>query len=351
MPAALSLDAFGGFAGRASLAFYAATLAVEIGLYAAFLISYAYGTWCILSRDQQKAPRRGLNIGLLVCNTLMFLLATAHLALDARGAMHGFTEGSPLFDAIKFVIYVLETLIGSCFMIYRLYRVYSRRWQVIIVPSFLLFVDGVVGVSSTFLGSAGFYMSAVFYSLGLLIDIVCAICILARVLRISRDSEANHIATRRSTQMQVWRVVEALVQSTAITCAASMSLVVTFLNSASLGYPTCLNIFPALIALVFSLTVLRIALNARTADGRTADSSSSHAGVASDQRAMMATTATTMTMSTSASCGTLRREFATTPSPTRIHISTTTVVQHDRDLFPKPPGLEEAFVLPIPVVC
>ncbi len=40
-----------------------------------------------------------------------------HLALDARGAMHGFTEGSSLFDAIKFVIYVLETLIGSSFMV------------------------------------------------------------------------------------------------------------------------------------------------------------------------------------------------------------------------------------------
>ena len=163
---------------------------MEIVLYAAFLASYAYGIWCFLSRDHQKAPRRGLNVGLLACNTLMFLLATAvsvadpcnrtiqcmllnvslpfplstqHLALDARGAMHGFTEGSPLFDAIKFVIYVLETLIGSCFMgrtqcaprsvpwpcahlaciqIYRLYRVYSRRWQVIIVPSILLFADG-----------------------------------------------------------------------------------------------------------------------------------------------------------------------------------------------------------------
>ena len=103
---------------------------------------------------------------------------------------------------------------------------------------------------------------------------------------------------------------------------------------------------------MFSLTVLRIALNARSADGRTADSSSSHAGVASDQRAMMAT------ISTAASCGTLPdallRELAVTtpmPTPTRIHISTTTIVQHDPDFLAKPPGLEEEFVLPIPVVC
>ncbi|KAI1795356.1 hypothetical protein LXA43DRAFT_1058505 [Ganoderma leucocontextum] len=340
MPAALSLDAFGGFAGPASLTFYAATLSVEIGLYAAFLISYAYGTWCLLFHAQQKTSRRRLNISLLVCNTLMLVLATAHLALDACGAMHGFTEGSPLFDAIKFVIYVLETLIGSSFMIYRLYRVYNRRWQVIIIPSFLLCIDGVVGVSSTFLGAAGFYMSAVFYSLGLVIDIVCAICILARVLRISRDSEINHMVTRRSTQTQVWRVVEALVQSTAITCAASISLVVTFLNNASLGYPTCLNIFPALIALVFSLTVLRIALNARSTDERGADSSHSHSGGASDQRTMMTTLST--------SCGTLpealQREHSSTP--TRIHISTTTIVQHD---CLKPPDISSELILPLPI--
>ena len=102
---------------------------------------------------------------------------------------------------------------------------------------------------------------------------------------------------------------------------------------------------------MFSLTVLRIALNARSADGRTADSSSAHAGVASDQRAMMGM------VSTAASCGTLPdallRELAATPTPTstRIHISTTTIVQHDPDFLAKPPGLEEEFVLPIPVVC
>ena len=276
-------------------------------------------------------------------------------------------------------------------------------------------------MSSTFLGLAGFYMSAVFYSLGLLIDIVCAsestssshsavplsqaylcnlraVCILARVLRISRESEGNHALARRSTQAQVWRVVEALVQSTAITCAASMSLVVTFVNSASLGYPTCLNIFPALIvrpsfgrqsttpfhihlaphllcalfpssppsasagadpcpppqALVFSLTVLRIALNARASDGRPgADSGSGLSHVASDQRAIMMGSTTVGT----ASCGMLAE------SPTRIHISTTTIVQHDLDfdleVLPKPPGLGDEdqgqgggggeFVLPLPV--
>ena len=197
------------------------------------------------------------------------------------------------------------------------------------------------------------------------------VCILTRVLRISRHSESNQVLVRRSTQTQVWRVVEALVQSTAITCAASMSLVVTFLNNASLGYPTCLNIFPALIvrpsspssrpsspahpsklththtlsqALVFSLTVLRIALNARSAEGRGADSSQSGfhmVGLASDQRTMT-------TMSTLAPCATLPEAFQRqhAGTPTRIHISTTTIVRHD---FPKPPGLAGDFVLPLVV--
>ncbi len=95
-------------------------------------------------------------------------------------------------------------------------------------------------------------------------------------------------------------------------------------------------------ALVFSLTVLRIALNARSADRRSVDSSQSHTGVASDQRMMMAT------VSTAASCGTLPEtlhgKFAA--MPTRIHISTTTIVEHD---FAKPPGLSGDFMLPVPI--
>ena len=125
--------------------------------------------------------------------------------------------------------------------------------------------SSVIGISSTFLGVVGFYLSAGFYSLALIIDIICAsefslacgfrrrsalqkflhtssVMILVRVKELGRSSELT-----RSRNDQIWRVIEALVQSTAITSAASMSLVITFVNSTSVGYPTCLNVFPPLI--------------------------------------------------------------------------------------------------------
>ncbi|TBU37469.1 hypothetical protein BD309DRAFT_876386 [Dichomitus squalens] len=312
-----SLDAFGGFAGPASKQFYVATFSVEVCVFAAFLISYVIGTWCLFFCAQSKHPLRPLTVVLFVANTVMLWLAVAHMALDACGAVRGFTEGPPLFDAIKFVIYVLETLIGSSFMIYRLYRVYSRRWRVIIIPSVLLVAAGIIGISSTFLGVPGFYMSAGFYSLELMVDVISSIMILARVKEIGCDSQPTH-----ARNIQMWRVIEALVQSTAITSAASMSLVITFVNSTYIGYPTCLNVLPPLIALVFSLTVLRIALNS----GRKATrSESGHSWGISDHGSTMATAE----MSSSTLEDAEEKEF-TLP----IYVSTTTIVQHDLPTHP-----------------
>ncbi len=58
--------------------------------------------------------------------------------------------------------------------------------------------------------------------------------------------EFNELNRRRS-KLKIWKVIEATVQSTAIYSAATVSLVITFVNSTELGYPTCLNVFPALL--------------------------------------------------------------------------------------------------------
>ena len=104
-----------------------------------------------------------------------------------------------------------------------------------------------------------------------------------RVFYLSR--EFRTVSPRR-TRRKVWKVIEATIQSTAIYTAAGVSLVITFANSTSIGYPTCLNLFPALIVrlrcsehtcstdlraaiqgLVFSFIAIRVALNADR-DGR-----------------------------------------------------------------------------------
>ena len=71
-----------------------------------------------------------------------------------------------------------------------------------------------------------------------------AVCILLKVVRISRDFNGVYL---QGHKLKLWKVLEATVQSTAIYSAAAVSLVITFVNSTAVGYPTCLDVFPALI--------------------------------------------------------------------------------------------------------
>ncbi len=168
----------------------------------------------------------------------------------------------------------------------------------IVLPTFLLLLDAgmfvsaspcslkssiarpVIGYTSTFTGIVGFYMSVAFYGISLFINVICTgtsahlprstpsnitdlgpaplslsirnhracadlpVCIMWRVYRLTREFQA---VNNRKSKLKIWKVIEATVQSTAIYSAAAVSLVITFVNSTAVGYPTCLNVFPALI--------------------------------------------------------------------------------------------------------
>ena len=80
-----------------------------------------------------------------------------------------------------------------------------------------------------------------------------AVCTMWRVYRLTREFQA---VNNRKSKLKIWKVIEATVQSTAIYSAAAVSLVITFVNSTSVGYPTCLNVFPALIVRLSFLFVV-----------------------------------------------------------------------------------------------
>ncbi|KAI1795350.1 hypothetical protein LXA43DRAFT_38415 [Ganoderma leucocontextum] len=260
-----SLNAAATFVGPASAGFYVAAFVVEIVLFGAFVGTYAYGSWLILFRAHPSARRQTSTIVLFVANTMMFILSLVHVALDIEVARRGFLHAPKAMEEAKFVMYVSQTLIGDGFMIYRLFRVYSRHWPVIVVPTILLLADAVVGHACAFLGVAGFYMSVVFYAISLILNVICTVCIMLKVFRITRDFHGVYL---QGHKLKLWKVLEATVQSTAIYSAAAVSLVITFVNSTDIGYPTCLNVFPALIGLVFSFIAIRIAANLARDDTR-----------------------------------------------------------------------------------
>ncbi|KAI0323175.1 hypothetical protein GY45DRAFT_1439664 [Cubamyces sp. BRFM 1775] len=78
-----------------------------------------------------------------------------------------------------------------------------------------------------------------------------------RILRSPHDSTVPIPITRRFALAR--RVAEAIVQSAAIYTVASAALLITYSARQDDGYLACLNVFPSLIGLVFSLIVLRLA--------------------------------------------------------------------------------------------
>ena len=119
-----------------------------------------------------------------------------------------------------------------------------------------------IGYSATFLGEVGFYMSVAFYAFSFLINVLCSGMFLQivhstllnasnvtglvmwRVIVVHRRVHKSLKSLGRQTW---WKVFEATIQSTAINAVAAVSLVITFANSTEVAYPTCLNLFPALI--------------------------------------------------------------------------------------------------------
>ncbi|KAL1938115.1 hypothetical protein VTO73DRAFT_11944 [Trametes versicolor] len=217
---------------------------------------------------------------LLGTSTTMFGLALAHVALSLKLTLIGFVANgdtvcgvfmaleswefeSPLWFA-RLGIYVTQTLIGDVFMIYRVFLVWNRSWKVIFLPTILCLVHGVCGYVT--LGgllrvyAAGFDLPAniftllAFFCLSFTSNVLCSVLIIWRVFR-SADQYMPP-----STRLKLFgMVVEAIVQSAAIYSMASISLIITNVESIDIGFEACLSIFPPLIGLVFSFIVLRMA--------------------------------------------------------------------------------------------
>ncbi|TBU29611.1 hypothetical protein BD311DRAFT_756476 [Dichomitus squalens] len=139
-------------------------------------------------------------------------------------------------------------------MVYRLYVVWGRRWPVLVFPAILLICDILLGYSLPWLPmvpTPDFFATSVFT------NVLCTVLILWRVLQLTFGPHSSPV---------IQRVIEGIVQSAAVYSAASIALVIMVLKSPDVGYVVCLNVFPALIGLVFSFIVVRTGLKSRDDD-------------------------------------------------------------------------------------
>ncbi|KAI8992758.1 hypothetical protein BD414DRAFT_513867 [Trametes punicea] len=253
---------------------------LESFFFGAFTVVYGITVWILLGRGRSRG-RSTRDLVLLVASTAMFLLTLAHVSLDLvvntrTFLLHGpdLQAAADTFDmlnsladpigAIKSAIYVTQTLIGDGFMIYRAYVVWDRSWRVIVVPTFILFADVVLGYVTSCLGDrapAGCVNA--FFVWSFVTNVVSSALIMKRIL--SSQAHAPHQLTKRSFKSIRRRVIESLFQSAAIYSVGSVSLAVTSFISPRVGFTACHSVFTSIIGLVFVLIVIRISLNADSA--------------------------------------------------------------------------------------
>ncbi|EIW62606.1 uncharacterized protein TRAVEDRAFT_42957 [Trametes versicolor FP-101664 SS1] len=251
-------------------------LFLETLLFGTFAVTYTMGAWSLLKTLASRG-RSSRDWVLLATSTTMFGLAlvltiagfvanNSPTVFDVYSTLEGFEFRSPLWFA-RLGIYVTQTLIGDTFMIYRVFLVWNRSRKVIILPAILCLIHGVCGYvtlgglllsepvfkSDRFLPVKIFTLLA-FFCLSFTSNVLSSALIIWRVFR-----NANRY-TPPSTRLKLYRmVVEAIVQSAAIYSMASLSLIITNVESIDVGFEVCLSLFPPLIGLVFSFIVLRMA--------------------------------------------------------------------------------------------
>ncbi|EIW56936.1 uncharacterized protein TRAVEDRAFT_73260 [Trametes versicolor FP-101664 SS1] len=286
---------------RSTLASGLVSLFLESLFFGAFAVVYGITAWILLIRDRHQG-RSNWDLMLFIASTVMFVFALVHMALDVHINIkafllesHDFEAMAHLFDlynglvdpigAVKFAIYVTQTLIGDGFMIYRAYVVWNRSWYVIIIPSLLLFGEVVLGYVTSCLGKFDVSDTTItacvnaFFILSVVTNVTSTALIMKRILwSPGSQSTSNSTAPgqpvrglrsqrpRQPRKTVQWRVVESLVQSAAIYSLASVSLAVTSFLSPAIGFPACHSVFPSIIGLVFVLIVIRISLNAGAPD-------------------------------------------------------------------------------------
>ncbi|KAK0430728.1 hypothetical protein EV421DRAFT_243306 [Armillaria borealis] len=250
-------------------------LVLEALLYGSFTVLFIAALWVIFQK------RSGINVNLLSTVIIIWILATVHLILDIVRAVEAFvdTDGTALdyysnlsnpLQAAKTAIYVILTLVGDGFAIYRCYVVWNRKWYIIPGPLLLLCGTGVGGFGATVAfsqaapGTEVFLPDIVpwitsFISMTLCTNVVCTSLIAYRILSIQRAVRGlTQVNTARSALMMI-------LESAAVYSASVVSLMITYTLNSNAQY-TVLDLTAPLIGITFTAIILRVSLGISSRD-------------------------------------------------------------------------------------
>ncbi|KAJ3009623.1 hypothetical protein NUW54_g2725 [Trametes sanguinea] len=255
---------------RSLLSPYIIALFFEALLFGAFSITFIAGLWSIMRVGYPGKPSIKDRV-IALASTVMWGLALAHVVLSLRVETNGFAEhagtartvhkalvdqsswtadGSRIGNA-RFIILVVQTLLGGVLMIFRVFALWGGRVRTIVLPGLLMIAGA--GASLTLI-------PFLFYVFSFLANAICTGLIMWRTLRSGDGSAPPKFASRRFT-LALHKVMEAILQSAAIYSAAYIVLLLA--NILSSVFVVFIGGFPSLIGLALSLIVLRLAQESR----------------------------------------------------------------------------------------
>ncbi|KAI0031903.1 hypothetical protein K488DRAFT_71034 [Vararia minispora EC-137] len=210
---------------------------------------------------------RGVQRGVAIIGTIMFVLTTAHLGIDISRAFKGFTSQNPevsfgqLSDGTwyaKVALWMVQTCLYDGVLIWRCWVVYNRSWWSV-SPMLLGAFLYIVGASlvAYYFNDARSMQSMyddwhqpwmiVHFSVTLYINVLCTAALAWRVLRYSR----------RSVGANTVPAIVAVIDTAVVYTATYTALLVTFVVRSNAHYSLMDAIMP-LAGVTFTLLIIQI---------------------------------------------------------------------------------------------
>ncbi|KAI0328953.1 hypothetical protein GY45DRAFT_1435787 [Cubamyces sp. BRFM 1775] len=258
---------------------------VDALLFGAHSILYSISVWILIYRHRRRPTSPGLWMFAIV--TFMWALACVYLCLVASHTIVAFVDhvdkpGGPLtyFEhegnvpsyMVGPVLFALLTLVGDCFMTYRIYVIWRRELTSLVIPT-LLIVGGLVSAACT--GQAlyrspgslpsGLKAPAVYkpliayFVMTLVTNIVTTLLLLARILYYDREARSIFHSQTRASSVR-WKVMKTVIQSEAIYSIAILVNLVLYAIGSNAVYITFAAL-PPLVGISFTMIIARIGLS------------------------------------------------------------------------------------------
>ncbi|KZT55526.1 hypothetical protein CALCODRAFT_351062 [Calocera cornea HHB12733] len=270
---------------------------VDFSLNEAFILSIwvellLYGClvplfWASVYIMHEKIVAGRPNWPMLGAAAVMFVLATAHVAVNLRRLLDGYVWSSSAVDffndldspthVVKDTLYTTQSLLGDAFaesqQIYRCWLIWERRISVVIVPVVLLVCSTFSGYivawlfvknkddNTIFDGDLyGWIVS--FYTLALVQNLITTTLIAYAIWRSDRTITAFRAAGR-----SLMPIVGIVMESAALYVAAQIALLVLYVLDCNAQYIALEMITPT-VGLVFTSIVVRIGLRSHPLEGQ-----------------------------------------------------------------------------------